>query len=113
MPPTRSSSPPPRIPDGTTAKIKSVVYYPEDLFERPSSGTMVPTCQSETSCTPGSSSLDMGKPESAIYDEAYAANAEAILANYKGFRILSEDPLTIEAYSDAYQTDAELDITTM
>jgi len=57
--------------------------------------------------------LDLGKEGSAIYDEAYAPNTEAILANYKGFKILSENPLTIEAYGDSYQTDAELDITTM
>ena len=57
-------------------------------------------------------SIDMGKPESPIYDEAYAANAQAILANFKGFRILSENPLTIEAYYDSYQTDAELNIGT-
>ena len=101
-----------KFPDGTTARVKSVVYYPADLFET-------------VKWHDGSSldlgdfiyawiiSLDMGKEGSPIYDEAYAANAEAILANYKGFRILSENPLTIEAYSDAYQTDAELDITTM
>jgi len=58
-------------------------------------------------------SLDMGKEGSPIYDEAYAANAEAILANYKGFKIISETPLVIEAYGDSYQIDAELDITTM
>src|SRR5690606_26804068 len=57
--------------------------------------------------------LDMGKPESAIYDEAYAANAEAILANYKGFKIISENPLVIESYFDNYQTDAELNIDSM
>jgi peptide/nickel transport system substrate-binding protein len=57
--------------------------------------------------------LDMAQEESAIYDESWVANAEAELANFKGFRILSEDPLVVEAYSDAYQIDAELDITTL
>lgn len=101
-----------KFPDGTTAKIKSVVYYPEDLFETVKwhDGSNLSIGDFLFSWI---ISLDMGKPESAIYDEAYAANAEAILANYKGFRILSENPLTIEAYSDAYQTDAELNITTM
>ncbi|MHB0987890.1 MAG: ABC transporter substrate-binding protein [Bellilinea sp.] len=101
-----------KFPEGTTAKIKSVVYYPEDLFETVKwhDGSALSIGDFLYSWIV---SLDMGKPESAIYDEAYAANAEAILANYKGFRILSESPLTIEAYSDAYQTDAELNVTTM
>ncbi len=101
-----------KFPDGTTAKIKSVVYYPEDLFETVKWHDGSPISIGDFLYS-WIISLDMGKPESAIYDEAYAANAEAILANYKGFRILSENPLTIEAYSDAYQTDAELNITTM
>ncbi len=101
-----------KFPDGTTAKIKSVVYYPDDLFDTVKWHDGSPLDLSDFIYA-WIISLDMGKPESAIYDEAYAANAEAILANYKGFRILSESPLTIEAYSDAYQTDAELNITTM
>ncbi len=35
------------------------------------------------------------------------------MANFKGFRILSEDPLTVETYYDSYQIDAELNIGTM
>ena len=31
--------------------------------------------------------LDLGKEGSAIYDEAYAPNTEAVLANFKGFKI--------------------------
>ncbi len=101
-----------KFPDGTTAKVKSVVYYPEDLFDTVKWHDGSPLSIGDFLFS-WIISLDMGKPESAIYDEAYAANAEAILANYKGFRILSENPLTIEAYSDAYQTDAELNIITM
>ena len=101
-----------KFPDGTTARVKSVVYYPADLFETVKWHDGSPLDLGDFIYA-WIISLDMGKEGSPIYDEAYAANAEAILANYKGFRILSENPLTIEAYSDAYQTDAELDITTM
>jgi len=101
-----------KFPDGTTANIKSVVYYPEDLWDTVKFhdgspidlGDMIYQWILE---------LDMGKPESPIYDEAYAANAEAILANYKGFKIISENPLVIESYFDNYQTDAELNIDSM
>jgi peptide/nickel transport system substrate-binding protein len=34
------------------------------------------------------------------------------LETYKGFRITSTDPLTIESYSDLYYADAELDVVT-
>lgn len=95
-----------------TAKVKSVVYYPESLWTDVKWQDGSPITLADF-LYDWILSLDMGKPESPIYDEAYAANAEAILANFKGFRILSEDPLTIEAYSDSYQIDAELDITTL
>ena len=101
-----------KFPEGTTAKVKSVVYYPADLFETVTWHDGSPLDLGDFIFS-WIITLDMGKEASAIYDEAYAPNAEAILANYKGFRILSENPLTIEAYSDAYQTDAELDVTFM
>jgi len=101
-----------KFPDGTTARVKSTIYYPADLFETVTWHDGSPLDLGDFIFS-WIISLDMGKEGSPIYDEAYAANAEAILANYKGFRILSENPLTIEAYSDSYQTDAELDITTM
>jgi len=101
-----------KFPEGTTARVKSVVYYPADLFDTVKwhDGTPLDLGDFIYGWIIG---LDMGKEASAIYDEAYAANAEAVLANFKGFRILSENPLTIEAYSDAYQTDAEWNITTL
>jgi peptide/nickel transport system substrate-binding protein len=101
-----------KFPDGTTALVKSVVYYPADLFETVKWHDGSPLDLGDFIYA-WIIALDMGKEASPIYDEAYAPNAEAILANYKGFRILSENPLTIEAYSDTYQTDAEIDITTM
>jgi len=101
-----------KFPDGTTAKVKSVVYYPADLFETVKWHDGSPLDLGDFIYT-WIIKLDMGKEGSPIYDEAYAANAEAILANFKGFKIVSEDPLTIETYYDSYQTDAELNIDTM
>ncbi len=101
-----------KFPDGTTAKVKSVVYYPADLFDTVKwhDGSNLSLADFIYSWI---ISLDIGKEGSAIYDESQAPNAEAVLANFKGFKILSENPLTIEAYSDSYQTDAELNITTL
>ncbi len=101
-----------KFPDGTTAKVKSVVTYPEDVFETAKWHDGTPVSMGDILFT-WILSLDMGKEASANYDSSYAPNVASILANYKGFKILSEDPLTIEAYSDSYQIDAELNITTM
>ncbi len=100
-----------KFPEGTTANVKSVIYYPADLFDTVKWHDGSPLDLGDMLYS-WIISLDMGKEASPIYDEAYAANAEAILANYKGFKIISENPLVIESYSDAYQTDAELDIVT-
>jgi len=56
--------------------------------------------------------FDRGKPESAIYDEAYVPVLGAVLSHFKGVRITSMDPLTIETYDDLYYLDAEYIITT-
>jgi peptide/nickel transport system substrate-binding protein len=101
-----------KFPDGIDAKVKSVVIYPADLFD-----TVVNQDGSPLSVADFLYAWiigwDIGKEGSAIYDEAQAPNIEAALEAYKGFRIVSEDPLTIETWSDNWQIDAELNITTM
>ena len=101
-----------KFPEGTTAKIKSVVYYPKSLWTdvKYHDGSPITLADFIYSWIV---SIDAGKEESKIYDASIAENVAAVLENYKGFKIVSEDPLVIEAYSDAYEIDAELDITTM
>lgn len=101
-----------KFPEGVTAKVQSVVYYPEDLFEtvKNQDGTPISIADFLYAWILG---IDIGKEGSAIYDEAQAPNIEAALESYKGFRIISEDPLTIETWSDNWQLDAENNITTM
>ncbi|MDF1519700.1 MAG: ABC transporter substrate-binding protein [Brevefilum sp.] len=95
-----------------TAQVKSVVYYPEELWTdvKWHDGSLITLADFLHNWI---ISLDMGKEGSPIFDDSYASNAAAILANFKGFRILSEDPLVIEAFSDYYEIDAELNITTL
>jgi hypothetical protein len=95
-----------------TAQVKSVVNYPSSLWTdvKWHDGSPITLADFLHNWI---ISLDMGKEGSPIYDDSYAPNAEAILANFKGFRILSEDPLVVEAYSDYYEIDAELNITTL
>jgi peptide/nickel transport system substrate-binding protein len=99
-----------KFPEGTTANVKSVVVYPSDLFDTvkwhdgsPISVADFVMYMIET--------LDPGTEGSPMYDKSLAISVKATLEGFKGFRITSTDPLTIEAYSDTYVTDAELNVT--
>ncbi len=101
-----------KFPQGTTAKIKSVVVYPADLWETVTFHDGSPMDVADFIFYM-IMQFDPGKPESAIYDEAFVPNMEYFLESFKGFRIVSEDPLTIEWYSDIYRVDAELNVATL
>lgn len=98
-----------RFPEGTTANIMSRVTYPADLFETVKwhDGSPISVADFVMSII---QSLDPAKPESAIYDESLALSIDAGLDAFKGIRIVSTDPLTIEYYTDSYNSDAELNI---
>jgi hypothetical protein len=91
-----------------TAKTKSVVYYPADMFKtvkwHDGSNLSVADFVMQMIMT-----FDYGNKASAIYDEDVAANLDAFLTHFKGVQILSTDPLTIATYDDNYYADAELD----
>jgi peptide/nickel transport system substrate-binding protein len=101
-----------RFPEGTTAKRKTVVTYPADFFEQtvwhdgsnfsPADFVMFWIMQ-----------FDTAKEASAIYDPAAVSLFNTFLPDFKGLRITSTDPFTIEFYSDTYQLDAELNITAL
>lgn len=55
--------------------------------------------------------FDPGKEDSPIYDASLALSINAGLESFKGYRITSTDPLTIESYNDTYYSDAELNVT--
>ena len=99
-----------KFPDGLTANVKSVVVYPSDLYETVKwhDGSPISAGDFVMSMIQG---FDPGKPDSPIYDESLALSIDAGLISFKGYRITSTNPLTIEAYTDAYVTDAELNIT--
>lgn len=98
-----------KFPDGLTANVKSVVVYPSDLFDTVKwhDGSPISVGDFVMNMIQG---FDPGKPESPIYDESLALSLDAALVSFKGYRITSTDPLTIESYTDAYLTDAELNI---
>jgi len=101
-----------KFPDGTTSKIKSVVTYPSDLYDTVKwhDGSSISAADFVMAAI---MTFDRAYPDSPIYDESYVPNFESFMGTFKGFKITSTDPLTIEYYSDLYYSDAELDVTTL
>ncbi|GAB4499922.1 MAG: ABC transporter substrate-binding protein [Anaerolineales bacterium] len=98
-----------KFPEGTTAKTKSTVVYPADLFETVKWHDGSPVSVADFVMA-FAVFFDRAKPESAVYDESAVPSVDAFLPSFKGWRITSTDPLTIEYYSDSYTADAELNI---
>ena len=98
-----------KFPEGTTANVKSVVVYPSDLFDTVKWHDGSPISVGDFVMYM-IESLDPGKKDSPTYDASLAISINATLESFKGYRITSTDPLTIEAYSDTYVTDAELNV---
>ncbi len=88
------------------AKMKTTITYPPDLFEKVK-------WHDGNNLTMGDMMMfliinfDQAKEKSAIYDEAQVAAFESFMATFKGIKIVSQDPLTIEYYTDNWTLDAE------
>lgn len=93
-----------------TAKIKSTVVYPDDLFTtiRWHDGSQLSMADFVTHMI---LIYDRTNEESPIFDEFMVASKE-IVHGIKAFRIVSEAPLTLEYYTDTYQLDAENNVHT-
>jgi len=100
-----------KFPDGTTAKIKSVVVYPADMFETVKwhDGSALSVGDFVNSMIV---SFDQGKPDSPYFEPVSQPLVESTLATFKGVKIISTDPLTIETYTDTWFTNAESNVTT-
>ncbi len=101
-----------KYPGGLTAKVKSVVVYPSDLFDSVTwqDGSKLSAADF---LMPMIMKFDRAMPDSAIYDDSAVSGLNSFLNSFKGFRITSTSPLTLEYYSDSYAKDAELDVTPM
>jgi peptide/nickel transport system substrate-binding protein len=100
-----------KYPDGVTANVKSEVVYPSDLFSK--------VAWSDNSNMDAADFLmgmilqfDRANPDSAIYDASVVPYFQSFMQSFKGFRITSTAPLTIEFYTNVLAADAELDVTT-
>jgi peptide/nickel transport system substrate-binding protein len=95
-------------PEGLTASAKMVVYYPANLYDLKwhdgSSFSLADIVMAWILA------FDQSKPESAIYDESTVPLYESVVTSLKGMRIVQQDPLVIEYYTDQYFLDAELNV---
>jgi len=92
-------------PPGTTAKAKVVAYFEDGLFDiKFHDGTNMALADFIFNFI---ITFDRADPASPIYDEAYVPDFESFREIFKGFKILSEDPLVVEYYTDITYPDAE------
>ncbi|HXF60816.1 MAG TPA: ABC transporter substrate-binding protein [Caldilineaceae bacterium] len=95
-------------PDGLTANRKSVTYYPADLYDLQwHDGSALSLGDIVLSMI---LLFDQAKPESPIYDEAQVPSYETFQEHFRGVRIVQENPLVVEYYSDLYLLDAEQNV---
>ena len=93
-----------------SANVKSVVYYPADFYDVPMhDGSTLSLADLIMSWI---IRFDRAKPESTIYDEAEVPRLETFMTSFRGVKIVSEDPLIIESYSDQWFLDAEWNVST-
>ena len=98
-----------KYPEGLTANIKSTVYYPADLFETVKWHDGSPLDLGDF-IMKMILTFDRGKVESGIYDESATYSLDTFLSYFRGVRVISENPLILETYLEAYSLDVESNV---
>ena len=92
-------------PDGLTALTRTVVHYPADLENVTwHDGSPIDVADFLMTLI---TLYERGNEASPVYDPAAATALNTFKGTFRGFKIVSESPLVIEFYSDAWQSDAE------
>lgn len=92
-------------PEGLTANRKTVVYYPKDLSRvRWHDGSPFSVADMVMGLI---LTFDRPNEKSAVHDPAKKPEFESFQRTFRGMRIVQQDPLVIETYSDLYYLDAE------
>lgn len=93
-------------PEGLSARTKTIVHYVDNLYEqRWHDGTKMSLADLILGLI---LTFDRAKEQSAIFDEAEVPAFETFVRHFRGARIVQEDPLVAEVYSDQVLPDAEL-----
>jgi len=94
-------------PQGLEALVKSTVYFEKDLFRkvqwhdgnRLSLGDIL---------LGWILTFERADERSPLFDRSYVPSFQSFMETFRGFRIVSEDPLVAEFYSTSWTMDAEL-----
>jgi peptide/nickel transport system substrate-binding protein len=99
-----------RFTETATALSKVVMYYEDDYFDKAvwHDGSPVTLADHVMFMI---LQFDPSKEASPIYDAATVPNFQTFIAAFKGWKVTSTDPFVVEYYTDAYQLDAENNIT--
>ncbi len=94
-----------KYPEGLTARTKTVIRYVDDLYQqRWHDGTGLSLADLVLGLA---FTFDRANKDSAIFDEAAVPAFETFVRHFRGARIVQEDPLTVEVYTDLIYPDAE------
>jgi|YelNatPaOPRAMG01_1025707.scaffolds.fasta_scaffold06033_8 peptide/nickel transport system substrate-binding protein len=94
-----------KTPANTTAKAKVVVRYEDNLFNNKyHDGTDMSIADFIFNFI---ITFDRADPASPVYDAAYVSAFNSFRSIFKGFKIISQNPLVFEYYTDAVYPDAE------
>jgi peptide/nickel transport system substrate-binding protein len=92
-------------PDGLTARTRTVVTYEEGYLERRwHDGSQVSLADM---VLPWILNFERADKASPLFDEAHVPTFEVFQRHFRGWRIVSQEPLTVEIYSDQIYPDAE------
>lgn len=94
------------FPEGVTAERMTRVYFRDDFFETSKWHDGSPVTLADIIYY-WILEWDRGMEESAIFDETAVADLIRTRQSFRGWKIISEDPLVFEYYSDSYALDAE------
>lgn len=93
-------------PQGLTSNTKAVVYFEKDLFKKSQwhDGNRLSMGDIMLQMIVG---FDRAMEGSPIFDAAAVPAFKSFEETFRGFRIISQDPLVVEWYSDTWLMDAE------
>ncbi|MCC5858447.1 MAG: ABC transporter substrate-binding protein [Ectothiorhodospiraceae bacterium] len=92
-------------PQGLTARTRTRVHYEEDYLQRRwHDGSQVSLADL---VLPWILSFERASEDSPLYDPSHAPSFQVFQRHFRGWRIVSRDPLIIEIYSDQVFPDAE------
>lgn len=92
-------------PDGITARARARIRYEDDYLERYwHDGSQISLADVLIGWI---LEFERADEESRLFDPAHLPAFETFVRHYRGWRIISEDPLEIEVYGDQIYPDAE------